>query len=234
MKDTPPKIVIRASTLYEELSYLKFVLKNKEFFENNGYDAVYPNNNLLQNPEIIKEENRMFDIFKNDEYDQDYYKNGINVLISNKKKLENLILKLKEICKNWDFRIFPEYQILLTRYGPGGSYSYNDHEGKIIMLTTKEGFFKRKNPVETVIHEITHIGIEESIVEKYKLNHWEKERLVDLIVKIIFKEELSDYILQKSGSTELDQYIEVEAIKNLPEVISKFKQKFFIKDQDKH
>jgi len=101
------------------------------------------------------------------------------------------------------------------------------------MLTTKEGSFKRKNPVETVIHEITHIGIEESIVEKYKLNHWEKERLVDLIVKIIFKEELPDYNLQKNECTELDQYIEVEAIKNLPEVISKFKQKFYIKAQDK-
>lgn len=229
MKDTPPKIVIRASTLYEELSYLKFVLHNKDFFEKNAFDAVYPNNNLLQNPEIIKEENRMFEIFKNYEYNQDYYTNGVKILISKKKIIESLIFKLKEICKNWDFRIFPEYQILLTRYGPGGSYSYNDYKGKIIMLTTREGMFKRENPEEAVIHEITHIGIEESIVEKYKLNHWEKERLVDLIVKIIFKEELPDYNLQKSESTELDQYIDLEAIKNLPEVISKFKQNLLLK-----
>jgi len=66
-------------------------------------------------------------------------------------------------------------------------------------------------------------------VDKFKLNHWEKERLVDLIVKIIFKEELPDYYLQKSGSTELDQYINLEAIKNLPEVISKYKHKSFLK-----
>lgn len=234
MEEISPKLTIRASNLSEELSYLKYVLKNKDFYDKSGYNAVYPSNKLLQNPEIIKEEKNMLEIFKNYEYNQDYYKEGISILISNKKKVENLILKLKEICNNWDFSILPEYEIILTRYGPGGSYSYNDKVGKISMLTTKEGIFKRKNPIETLIHEITHIGIEESIVKKFNLNHWEKERLVDLIVKIVFKEDLPDYYLQKSGSNDLDQYIDIEAIKNLPEVISKFKQKFFIKDQDKH
>lgn len=232
MKEIPPKITVRASSLSEELSYLKYILKNKDFYDKNGYDVAYPSNNLLQNPEIIKNEKNMLEILKNDEYDQDYYTNGKNLLISNKKKIENLILKLKEICKNWDFRIFPEYQIILTRYGPGGSYSYTDKVGIITMLITREGGFKRKNPVETVIHEITHIGIEESIVTKFDLRHWEKERLVDLIVKIVFKEELPNYNLQKSGSTELEQCIDLEAIKNLPEVIYKFKRESSVKDCD--
>jgi len=160
VNEVPIKLVIRPSTLAEEFSYLKYVLSNKDFFEKNCYNAIYPNNNLLQNPEIIKDENNMLEIFKNDEYDQDYYTNAINILVPNKEKLENFILKLKEVCKNWDFRIFPEYQVVLTRYGPGGSYSYNDTIGKIIMLTTREGKFKRENPVHTIIHEITHIGIQ--------------------------------------------------------------------------
>jgi len=101
VKEVPIKLVIRASTLSEELSYLKFVLKNKDFFEKNGYNAVYPNNNLLQNPEIIQHESQMLEIFKNDEYDKNYYTNGINVLVPNKEKLENYIFKLKKVCKNW-------------------------------------------------------------------------------------------------------------------------------------
>ena len=33
----------------------------------------------------------------------------------------------------------------------------------------------------TIIHEIIHLSIQE-LIEKYEVEHWEKERIVDLIV----------------------------------------------------
>jgi hypothetical protein len=93
------------------------------------------------------------------------------------------------------------------------------------LLTTKEGSSNRE-PSHTILHEIVHIGIEESIVQKYSLNHSEKERLVDLLVKIIFSEEFSGYHLQNLGDSRLDEFISTESIKNLPETIGRYINEF--------
>jgi hypothetical protein len=61
-------------------------------------------------------------------------------------------------------------------YGLGGRYNLST--ATVTLLTTE---FLKKPASETILHEIVHIGIEETIVNKYRLSHWEKERLVDLI-----------------------------------------------------
>lgn len=64
------------------------------------------------------------------------------------------------------------FLINLTNYGVGGSYNVPN---VVIFNINNQKWFK------TLIHEIIHILIEPSIHE-YKIQHWEKERIVDLIL----------------------------------------------------
>jgi hypothetical protein len=87
------------------------------------------------------------------------------------------------------------------------------------MMTTKEGLFKRgKNPLETILHEAVHIGIESTIVSKYGLSHWTKERIVDQFMVRHFKDVCPDYRIQSNAETDIDTIFEEEdAWDNLPE-----------------
>lgn len=134
-----------------------------------------------------------------------------------------MVKKLALLTYSWDFKIFPKYEVVLTKYGPGGRY--NPNTGTVELLIFKGGKFGRE-PTHTIIHEIVHIGIEDSIVEKFKLNHSEKERLVDLLVRIIFKEEFPDYLIQKIGDVRLDKYVTEETINSLPDAISRYIKDF--------
>lgn len=73
------------------------------------------------------------------------------------------------------------YKVNLTKYGVGGSYSYPNEV--IINVAQKE----RERAVLTLIHEITHLSIHQ-LINKYQIEHWQKERLVDLITMRIFPE----------------------------------------------
>jgi len=94
------------------------------------------------------------------------------------------------------------------------------------MLTTAEGSFKRFNPTDTVVHECVHIGIEKPIVKRFKLTHTEKERLVDLICKNLFRGILTEYKTQSIGDTKIDLFVtSKEDIYDLPTRIGSFIEK---------
>ena len=65
---------------------------------------------------------------------------------------------------------------------------------------------KYQNPAYTIIHEISHIGMEYSLVQKYNLSHGLKERLVDTFVFLMFQEELPEYQIQDMGNSTMDKY----------------------------
>jgi len=223
MDDVSVEILIRASSIDEEFKYLKYILSRNEFYEKNKkYTVSYPDNPNLRNPEILKNSDHMYEIFKNSEYDEKFYEKGLNILYPYKYKLEKLLEKLLILGSKWSFKTFPLYQVILTKYGPGGSYSYDNDKGTVTLLTTKDGQFKRSDPDQSIIHEIVHIGIEESIVQKFKLSHWEKERLVDLLVSTVYKEDISNYKMQDAGVADLDNYINSVTILNLPLAIEKY------------
>ena len=100
-------------------------------------------------------------------------------------------------------------------------------EGIITILTNQEGaFMSYENPANTIIHEITHMGMEYSLVRKYNLSHGLKERLVDTFVYLMFKNDLPEYRLQSMGDTSMDEYISSQKdIRSLNEIISKFVEK---------
>lgn len=214
-----PKITIRAPTVDEEFGQLKNVLNRLSFYKKSGYVVELPDISLLQDSKILLDLDNAFSVFKTSEYDLSFFSKGLKKLNFERNTIEKLARKLIKIRNFWDFKVFSEYEILLTKYGPGGRY--NPNIGRVILLTTKDGGFKRESP-HTILHEITHIGIEDSIVKKYTLSHSEKERLVDLLVKIIFNKEFPNYWVQKIGDGKMDSYINSETIKNLPETIKRY------------
>lgn len=220
MTTTPPKITIRPGTVKEEFGYLKSVLSRLQFYKDNRYTVGLPDNKQLLDPQIQKDSVKMFSIFETSEYDKGYFAEGLKILNAHKDFIESLVQKLLYLKDLWDFKVFSKYTVVLTKYGPGGSY--NPDTGKIDLFATKEGKFKGGDPVETIVHEIIHIGIEESIVKKFRLTHWEKERLVDLLVKTLFAKELPGHKLQGEAKNKIDGYINLESIKVLPETVASY------------
>ncbi len=67
------------------------------------------------------------------------------------------------------------YYVQLTKYGVGGSYQTPN--GVIVNFQN----YVEVGVIKVIIHEIVHLSIQQ-FVDKYKIGHWEEERVVDLIL----------------------------------------------------
>ena len=85
------------------------------------------------------------------------------------------------------------YEVLITRYGVGGSYGLPNR----IQVNIDYG---RELSWKTLAHEMVHLSIEQWIQE-YKVPHWTKERLVDLTMSRFFPGEIK---IQKSAEERAD------------------------------
>ncbi|MBU1032441.1 MAG: hypothetical protein ABII13_05545 [Patescibacteria group bacterium] len=65
-------------------------------------------------------------------------------------------------------------EINLTKYGMGGSYHPPDG-------MTLNADVKKEHLRKTVVHELTHL-FAQPYIEKYDIAHWDKERIIDLIL----------------------------------------------------
>lgn len=221
------KIIVRAQTTTEEFEYLMRCLGKMDFYKQYGYKIPIPNHpfflnisnnlNLLKSIDIKEAKN----IFKTNVYNLQFFKNGIKRINKDIETVEKTIKRMEE-WKDWKFKIFPKYEVILTAYGPGGSYDFN--KGKIIIRTNKNGDFCRI-PYHTIIHEIVHIGIEESIVKKFGLTHAEKESLIDSICTNYFGDLLIGYKVQNLGDKKVFNLISKDNIMELPRIIKEYKKK---------
>ncbi len=227
MNSQSTKIIIRAQTADEEFDYLMKVLSKMDFYNKHDYKISIPDHpfflNISDNLDLlrsldIKEARK---IFKNDIYNTDFFEKGLNTVNKNIELVEKAIKKMEE-WKNWKFKIFTLYHIKLTAYGPGGSYDFN--YGNIIMKTKESGEFARV-PSHTIVHEIIHIGLEESIVKKFELTHLEKEGLVDSICANCLDDLLIDYIVQNRGEKKVFNLVFKDNIMELPQIIKEYKKK---------
>ena len=222
------RIIIRAQTVDEEFEYLMNILNKMNFYNQHGYKIPIPdhpfflhisnNLNLLKSLDVEKAKV----IFKTDVYNSKFFKKGIKTVEKDIKIIEKAIKRMNN-WKNWNFKLFPEYKIKLTAYGPGGSYDF--HRGTIIMKTKESGEFDNGSSYHMIIHEIVHIGIEESIVEKFGLTHLEKEGLVDSICANYFDDLLINYKVQDRGSKKIFDLISKNNIMELPRIIKEYKKK---------
>lgn len=217
-------------TAEDEANYIWQNIKDVVFFDRNGYSVTFPRliyvdsllnlsrKNQLNESDYNELEKRLADsIYSINDYSKGFDKiqNGISTI-------EYAITQLSNQEWGWDFQFFSYYTIKLTLYGPGGSY--NNETGVIVLQAYPNGKFKGYNSqINTVIHEIVHIGLEKSIIRRYKLSHTQKERLVDLFVSIFFGDLLPDYKVQEFGDKRLDKYFSKKNdFQELPSRIEQF------------
>ena len=225
-----PEFVIQVPSSLDETKYVWSLIKNIQFYHNNGYKLSMPNdeivNTLIQKNKTNKLSNKDWEIFKSvfleRIYNKSYYSVSYEIVKSNLLSANKAIELFRGYQNKWNFYIPRKYTIVLTLYGPGGSY--NPNSGKIFLMTTKYGNFKRsKNPLETIFHEAVHIGIENVVIKKYKVSHWMKERIVDKFVAHHFMNICPDYRLQPNTDTTIDKILNDPKVwDNLPDEISRF------------
>lgn len=229
------RIKIVQPTIEQEATSIWRTINDITFLENQGYSINLPNNPLIDSL-VAKSKYGTFGnedfptiytLVETSVFDENNYEQALQKVENQIEFLTNLIQEIdaKKSQWDWNFQMFDTYQIIFTLYGTGGSY--DPDEGTITLLTNQEGdFMNYRQPANTIIHEITHMGMEYSIVQKYNLSHDLKERLVDTFVHLMFKEELPEYRIQNMGDPKLDEYVtKEEDISLLNKIISKFDSK---------
>ena len=228
-QETKDRIAISIPTIHQEATSIWKTIYDIQFFERYGYSINLPKGKLIDSLLVKSKKgtfgnqdfSAIYEFLESDIYTTNDYLAAYNKVLEQELSLNKIIQDLDSLRKlwNWDFKMFEEYKVVITLYGSCGSY--DQETGIITLFATKEGDFKLySNPANTIIHEIFHIGIEESIVKKYHLNHTLKEWVVDKLVYLLFKEELPEYRIQKNGVSQIDQYLrEKKDIENLNKIL---------------
>jgi len=225
-QDSEPAVTIRAPEPREEFRTVWLTLKKMAFFREHGYRVHLPDHQAFQTLAARDDDltgvdpEKLSQVFVNHVYDRGSYQAGLETLMSAGERLRMVFPAFEAWQAQWSFYLPPHYNVVLTLYGTGGYY--HPATGRIILMTTPAGRFKRVDPVHTIVHEMVHIGIQKNIVERFKLSHLEKERLVDLICSIRFGDILPDYRLQPQGARGLDDYITRDALNDLPSAVAAY------------
>lgn len=229
------RIEIVQPNIEQEATSIWRTINDITFFEKQGYTINLPKHSLIDSL-ITKSKNRTFGnedfaaiytLVETKVFDQKNYGLAIQKVTNQTELINNLIYVIDSSKSEWDwkFNMFDKYRIIFTLYGTGGSY--DPDVGTIILLTNKKGdFMNYKNPANTIIHEITHMGMEYSIVRKYNVAHGLKERIVDTFVYLMFKEKLPEYKIQNMGENKIDKYLnKKEDIDSLKATVSELVNK---------
>jgi len=170
-----PKIEIRPQTAEEAFLYIKNLLSKRRFYKENGYLIDIPEHSvfkeIFQNFDEISEEkeNELRKIFFEEVYPKIVFSEA---LAEGQKVISEVSKKLEQFSLRPGFKLLDNYLVVLTPYGPGGSY---DVRGVIVIKMNS-----RRSVLERIIHEAVHIGVEHEVLKK-KLSHSEKEELVEMI-----------------------------------------------------
>lgn len=156
-----------------EFKRVSETIGNLEWFKKNNYRVILPSNFdvSMSSPDLIK---RTVDTEYNVEFFQEA-KDAIN------KSWEGNNVFIKKINKKMTgSSLLDKVKIILTRYGTQGSYVVPD--SMIINISNVPPQFL----IKTVVHESLHLMIE-SLIKKYSVDHWVKERIVDSIMNLEYK-----------------------------------------------
>jgi len=147
-----------------ELRRVRNTLAKSDWYDSQGYKPKLPEgiNDKSSQKEIQSQ------IVK--EFDEKKYEEKANQIVPDFLRIkEQFFKKLKEV---FDKDVPTTFFIYLTNYGLNGSYNLPNII--VFNINSKRGF-------KTIVHEIIHLLIEDW-VQGYRIRHWEKERIVDLIL----------------------------------------------------
>jgi hypothetical protein len=222
-------IKITTPSVHDESSEIWKTINDIHFFNEYNYDVNLPKQPLIDS--LIELSNNgsfdnrhfalIYNLLESNEYNKENYDAAIKKITLETDRINSLIEVVQEMNFKFNFKKFNTYEIILTLYGPGGSYDYNN--GKLTLFTNLDGGFKSySNPTNTIIHEIIHMGIEESIIQELRLSHALKEDIVDQIVLVLFEDILPDYKAQKMSDIDISESIKTkDDIINLQELLKK-------------
>jgi hypothetical protein len=220
----------------EEAQQLVNIINMYKWFTDNKYFITLPNYpliNSLKNKVLAggslssSEVKQVKNFYKNEIYKQDDYQRFFTIVNNVLKTADEQIPGLIRYKTTWGFFIPKKYNIRLTLYSPGGLY--NSDKGIIIILVQDKNV---ERVLQTILHETVHIGIEKNIIQKYNIQHWTKERIVDQFLKLQFIDILPNYGMQSGTDTSIDIiFQEPDVLDKLPQKIQEyFKNKKNLQD----
>jgi len=173
-REKPVELKVLFSKEYE-IERVKYTLDKLEWFKKNEYRVNLPISirESTENDKIPNEKEISDAISK--EFDEKEYTEQSEYFRKDWDKIEKDFLKN---LKTLGTPVSDEYKIHLTKYGVGGIYGYPNN----IVVNYDYG---KKSVCEIVAHEIVHLSLH-GWIEKYNIEHWTKERLVDLILNKFF------------------------------------------------
>jgi len=228
------QILVSIPTIEQEATSIWRTINDIEFLEQQGYKINLPKNEVIESL-ITKSRDKNFDnsdfekiynLLDSIIYDESKYSTALEKVNVQEDLINSLVTRLKSNTTswNWQFQTFDTYQVVFTLYGTGGSY--DPDLGLVTLFTNEKGsFMNYDNPANTILHEIIHMGIEKSVVQRHNLPHGLKERVVDKITYILFNDELTDYKIQNMGDIRIDKYLKNEEdLKNLNSLVVKYQK----------
>ena len=232
---------VNIPTIQQEAEYVFNLIQKSQYFEENGYNFILPASNFVN---ILKSKvyegvnltEDDFIQFKSHFENEIFNKNDYMEYINNMENLVEIANQQMSIFEDyrqkWGFYIPNSYNIILSLYGTGGQVLSND---TILIQVPKDGDLLRILGI--ILHEITHIGINEAIICKYNISNEMNERIADHFLIYNFKHILPNYYLQNIGDASIDvifnendvfdylpirvgEFMEKIQLKNVPEMVS--------------
>ena len=172
-----PLIQIKYSV---EIDYMRVsnTLKKMDWYIEHDYarNIILPAKLLpLDKNTTIPSNEAILSAVKDEYVESDYLQYACTI----KSEFETYITKLDRDLL--PIKLQPEYNLVLTKYGTGGSYT----PPNIITIN----ILKQKSGLNTLLHEMIHLSIE-TTVKKHNITQTEKERMVDLLFKKVFPDRL--------------------------------------------
>jgi len=230
----PQKFFVHIPTAEQEADYVFYLIHNIRFF-----DTVY-NENVLSLPDLplinslkakVREGNALTEndfnevknLFINEIYDEDNYSKYLTEMEKNAKIADMMMPIFESYKQKWGFYIPEKYLIHFSLYGLDGMVTYP--------LAVTDGIMAIKIPdygdfqfvLGLILHETTHIGIYESIIQKYNVPYWANERIVDRFVTRHFLHVASNYTMYLQSDMSLDAiFLERDVFDHLPARVGDF------------
>lgn len=223
------QITIRPMTVEEAWKYISQMYN---YYHNELKHFGYTINHLVPKPnhpisrEVFEKETPTdSDIEKyRNWFEQDVY--NVTDLTKYDKILKSYVAPMMEsginkflvpLLDSWNAKMPDELEILCT-YGKGASYlPLYDKKAQVIFRMSRYPDNKEAM-LNTMLHEFIHLLIEKPIIEKYKVPHNFKERIVDIIGHVFFDR----YVQERFINPFVDKYITPDAIKtDLPGAVAK-------------
>lgn len=158
--------------LPSEIRDVERILRAKDFWQEHGYDPSLPVGVKIGdefNEKIAELTKKEFTDFRSD------YLGAKEKILRDWKNKGPKVISAFDSSDLTNYPIPEKIFVILTRYGPGGSYWLPN---RVVVKIYND----KRDILETIVHEIVHLIIEKPLINKHQIPHREKEALVDYLM----------------------------------------------------